>query len=95
MKNKLKDFFNYSSSERKGSIVLVVLLLIVFSGYWFVDLFINSSEKEFNNLSEEIGLLTKYLDNQNQVSKEIVFFEFNPIFFSFNKAALILLFFVL
>ena len=59
MKNKLIDFFNYSSSERKGSIALILLLLIVLSGYWFIDFYVNSSDREFESLSEEIKSLTK------------------------------------
>ena len=78
MKNKLKDFFNYSSSERKGSIALVLLLLIFFSGYWFIDFFVNSSDREIESLSEEIKSLTKIDNNLNNEVKEIQYFNFNP-----------------
>jgi competence ComEA-like helix-hairpin-helix protein len=78
MKNKLKDFFNYSSSERKGSIALIGLLLLVLSGYWMIDVFNSSSDVEYVNLSEEIKSLTKIDNSQNQEVKEIQYFEFNP-----------------
>ena len=78
MKNKLIDFFNYSSSERKGSIALILLLLIVLSGYWFIDFYVNSSVREFESLSEEIKSLTKIDNNLNNEVKEIQYFKFNP-----------------
>jgi competence ComEA-like helix-hairpin-helix protein len=78
MKNKLKDFFNYSSSERKGSIALIVLLILVFSGYWLIDVFKSSSAVGYDNLSEEIKLLTTIDNIPNKGLKEIVYFEFNP-----------------
>ena len=78
MKNKLKDFFNYSSSERKGSIALVALLLIALSGYWLVDVIQSSSEVGYDNLSEEINSLTSAANSNNQEVKEIQYFEFNP-----------------
>ena len=78
MKNKVKDFFNYSSSERKGSIVLIILLMLVISAYWVVGSFTGSSSIEFTDLSDEINLLNQ--DNRNQTSefKEAVYFDFNP-----------------
>jgi competence ComEA-like helix-hairpin-helix protein len=78
MKNKLKDFFNYSSSERKGSIALIVLLILVLSGYWLIDVFKSSSAVGCDNLSEEIKLLTTIDNIPNKGLKEIVYFEFNP-----------------
>ena len=78
MKNKLKDFFNYSSSERKGSIALIVLLILVLSGYWLIDVFKSSSAVGYDNLSEEIKLLTTIDNIPNKGLKEIVYFEFNP-----------------
>ena len=78
MKNKLKDFFNYSSSERKGSIALILLLLIVLSSYWFIDFFVHSSDREFESLSEQIKSLTKIDNNLNNEVKEIQYFNFNP-----------------
>ena len=78
MKSKLKDFFNYSSSERKGSIALILLLLLVLSGYWFIDFFVNSSDSEFENLSEEIKSLAKIDNNLNNEVKKIQYFKFNP-----------------
>ena len=79
MKNKLKDFFNYSSSERKGSIALIVLLILVFSGYWLIDVFKSSSAVGYDNLSEEIKLLTTIDNIPNKGLKEIVYFEFRRI----------------
>ncbi len=78
MKNKLKDFFNYSSSERKGSIALIVLLALASSGYWLIDVFKSSSKVEYVNLSEEIKSLTKIDNSLHQEVKEIQYFEFNP-----------------
>ena len=78
MKNKLKDFFNYSSSERKGAIALVLLLLIFFSGYWFIDFFVHSSDREIESLSEEIKSLTKIDNNSSNEVNEIQYFNFNP-----------------
>jgi len=78
MKNKLKNFFNYSSSERKGSIALVVILLIALSGYWIINLIKESSDEKFDSLSNEIESLTKLDVSQSQNSKEVVYFEFNP-----------------
>jgi competence ComEA-like helix-hairpin-helix protein len=78
MKNKLKDFFNYSSSERKGSIALVALLLIALSGYWLVDVIQSSSEVGYDNLSEEINSLTSAANSNNQEVKEVQYFKFNP-----------------
>ena len=78
MKNKLKDFFNYSSSERNGSIALIGLLLLVLSGYWLIDVFKSPSEVDYDNLSEEIKSLIKIDDSPNQEVKEIQYFKFNP-----------------
>ena len=78
MKNKLKDFFNYSSSERKGSIALIGLLLLVLSGYWMIDVFNSSSEIEYGNLSEEIKSLTEIDRSPNKEIKEVQYFKFNP-----------------
>ena len=78
MKNKLKDFFNYSSSERKGSIALIVLLALALYGYWLIDVFKSSSKVEYVNLSEEIKSLTKIDNSLHQEVKEIQYFEFNP-----------------
>ena len=78
MKNKLKDFFNYSSSERKGAMALVLLLLIFFSGYWFIDFFVHSSDREIESLSEEIKSLTKIDNNLSNEVNEIQYFNFNP-----------------
>jgi len=78
MKNKLKDFFNYSSSERKGSIALIVLLILVLSGYWLIDVFKISSKVDYVNLSEEIKSLTKIDNSLHQEVKGIQYFEFNP-----------------
>lgn len=78
MKNKLKDFFNYSSSERKGSIALIILLLLAIASYWVVDLTSEDSGIKYDDLSDEITSLTQ--DNSNQItdSKEAVYFNFNP-----------------
>jgi len=78
MKNKLKDFFNYSSSERKGSIALILLLSLALSGYWLIDVFKSSSKVDYVNLSEEIKSLTKIDNSLNHEVKEIQYFEFNP-----------------
>ena len=78
MKNKLKDFFNYSSSERKGAMALVLLLLIFFSGYWFIDFFVHSSDREIESLSAEIKSLTKIDHNLSNEVNEIQYFNFNP-----------------
>jgi len=78
MKNKVKEFFNYSSSERKGSIALIILLLVILSAYWLVDTFQGASEDNYGNLSEEITALTKTDNSQNQEIKEVAYFEFDP-----------------
>ena len=78
MKNNFKDFFNYSSSERKGSIALIVLLFLVISGYWVIDILKSSSEIEYDNLSEEINSLTNLANAENKEVREIQYFEFNP-----------------
>ena len=78
MKNKLKDFFNYSSSERKGSIALIVLLLLVLCGYRVIETLKSSSDVEYDNLSEEINSLTTTAKSENKEVKEIQYFDFNP-----------------
>ena len=78
MKNNFKDFFNYSSSERKGSITLIILLFLVLSGYWVIDVLKASSDIEYDNLSEEINSLTSADSTENKEVKEIQYFEFNP-----------------
>ena len=78
MKNNFKDFFNYSSSERKGSIALIVLLFLLLSGYWIIDILKASSEVEYDNLSKEINSLTSAANTKNEEVKEIQYFQFNP-----------------
>ena len=78
MRNRVKEFFGYSSSERKGSITLIILLLLALSGYWMIYVFSSSSVVEYVNLSEEIKSLTKIDNSPNKEVKEIQYFNFNP-----------------
>ena len=78
MKNNFSDFFHYSSSERKGSIALIILLFLVLSGYWVIDILKASSEVQYDNLSEKINSLTSAANTQNKEVKEVQYFKFNP-----------------
>ena len=53
-------------------------MLLVLSGYWFIDFFVNSSDREFENLSEEIKSLAKIDNNLNNEVKKTQYFKFNP-----------------
>lgn len=78
MSNRLKDYFNYSSSERKGVVVLLIILFLALSGYWWKDLFVSPSSPDLKNLKEDIQALNSQGANQVNESKFVQYFEFNP-----------------
>ena len=78
MKNRIKDYFNYTSSERKGAIALIIIILIVFSGYWIISLFEQPSSIEVKNFSDEISNFLNSEEEQADLLMPVVYFDFDP-----------------
>ena len=51
---KLRDYFSYTASEKKGFLFLLVLLIVTLSSYWIIPFFISDSATDFSEIKKEI-----------------------------------------
>ena len=78
MKNKfIKEYFNFSTRERNGIIVLSFVILIIILARLVIDLKINNKNYDFIAFEEQIVEFTKNNTNDNNIDIELFYFDPN------------------
>ena len=76
----IKEYFSYSASEKRGLVILVIILLAVY----VIPVFINSSNSKSKILIEdrhqEIQSLVSVMEKSKLKEKQITYFSFDPNF---------------
>lgn len=78
MLNPFKDFFHYSRSERRGTVVLLIIIGVLIAWYFVRGFFADSSKTDFSLYNEEIAAFHNQSKIKANKKDSIQYFLFNP-----------------
>lgn len=84
----IKDYFAFTRGEKRGAVVLLLIIFILIALQFFTDVFKNSEQTDFSEFEQEINAFEKKLKEQNHSPEKnlsIQLFEFNPNTISDNE----------
>lgn len=77
----IKDYFAFTRGEKRGALVLLVIIVLLISAHFFIDLFIIKEKTDFSELKKAIAEFEQNLNKKESTEPNlhnINYFEFNP-----------------
>lgn len=77
----IKDYFAFTRGEKRGAVVLLLLITILIAAQFFTDIFSTKTQTDFTEFEDKINAFENQLKEKNKSSQEnlqIELFEFNP-----------------
>lgn len=77
----IKDYFAFTRGEKRGAVVLLLIIAILIAAQFFTDIFNTNTQTDFSEFEDAINQFEKELkekDNSKVQNLSIELFEFNP-----------------
>ena len=78
----IKDYFSFTRGEKRGTVVLFLVIVVLIIANFSVDLLKNKTHTDFSEFESAINAFEKELNTKESLHKKgalaIALFEFNP-----------------